>query len=223
MAGPVNPALASTSETIAISIDCTVTGPILITADPGDLLVFHFLPFPNEPLLCANGTSGGNFWLEDYNSTEDLRTTAGYLGELGSYVEGIWTDFNPSVEELGSWWQIYSDQTMAAELRTLGANTYDGGSVLPATQPLVAGESVIGVIEGDGFTLHNSIIWAGPRTLPAIDPIVDPAVDPATLALTGAEDSATALTFAGGALVLLVTGTVLVLRRRRATVAAERA
>jgi hypothetical protein len=187
----VAPASAIDVGVVNIELDCHYEGDISVTADPGDLLVFHYVPRTDtcpEPV-------GGTFYINDFNNVDGQQAKGGFLGEMGNYVEGIYTDFNPSSDELNTWWGINQGAYIAAPLRALGGAVLESGNYLPATEELVAGESVIGVLETNWHVvLLNRFIWAGPRT-------VVPVVADMGLPLeVGSDVAGTPVTFSGSGL-----------------------
>lgn len=185
------PATASEVAAIPITLDCHFEGDIMVTADPGDLLVFTYTP---RTETCPVEV-GGVFYVNDWNDVEFQQTKGGFLGEMGTYTDGVYADYSQDEETLNYWWGIDQGASIAAPLRELGGAILENGSYLPAAEPLVAGVSVIGVLETN-WTLKrlNRFIWAGPRTVIPVEADMGLALE------VGSQVAGSPVTFSGSGL-----------------------
>jgi hypothetical protein len=192
MASPVSPANASEPENVIVPVDCTVSGDILVRADPGDLLVFT--RGDDDVTTCLAGDGAYTLYLDDYNAIAGW-TASGFLEGMNVY--GGSGDFTPSdTTVVGSWDFLDRNRSTGARLRAIGGFAAVEGGWATEGSSLAGGTSVIGVIETNGpVALElNRIIWEGPRTIPPVEAALEFPLD------VGSRVAGTSVTFSGSGL-----------------------
>jgi hypothetical protein len=192
IASPLSPAMASEPANVIVPVDCTVSGDILVRADPGDLLVFT--RGDDDVTTCLAGDGAYTLYLDDYNAISGW-TASGFLEGINVYSGS--GDFTPTdTTVVGSWDFLDRNRSTGARLRAIGGFAVAENAWATEGSTLVGGSSILGVIETNGpVALElNRIIWEGPRTIPPVEAALEFPLG------VGSQVAGTTVTFSGSGL-----------------------